>query len=893
MTKRYSISTSLYDTLKGLNKLISLRDEKYDLLSSEYPDKKLKKEQYDRYKKRVISIQDDFEVEWLNQLVKLDTLCQRIRKKQPHLIDLQERHINKSNYYPDAIVFGQIILSYENWKGYVPRLFSFPFRKSFWLFNNKNNNIFINQFLLRVMYSLPPKLLNLIVIDPLKLGESVKYFKPFLDISYPFREKKILTRADEIEIKLKELLDYIEDLIQYKFVDEVNNWIDFNKSSSSKLEYKILVIFALPEQISSNSEVYLKRLVDLGPRCGVLPILIINESVIKERKYEPLKEHIFDKAESMEKIFLNNIKKDDLSSFSIDEDKEIMPDSKLFMKYVNWLYPEYEKCEQIIIDIEDLWSSDLLQTGNSGKGLTIPIGWNNEGKEVIFSLGCVDSEHHALIAGRSGSGKSNLLHILIHGLTDKYSSDDLELYLLDYKQGIEFNIYTNPLLPHAKLIAVESSPEYGITVLRHLVDKINSRAILFKSNNTKDIYEYSEKVSSIPRILLIIDEFQILFTENREISELAEKMLTQILRQGRSYGIHIIFATQTLKGIQTQSITQLMSQVGCRIALACSEEDSSAILGSSSNYEAATLKSPPEGILNSSSGLKKENKKFIIPFVSPSIALKHQEEIYKKSKKENFIFNTKIFCGSVLPSLPSVNSFKDKFLDSHAIRLFVGEKLSFETEQFSISLKENRGENLLIAGVDNKLHNGLLQSILKSINYSNNVDNVLYFNAKNDLEIESIKVCENILIHNREWEGDLSQIVADVGKKSQIVIIDGLDISTMFQPSPPVYSPPSKDKKATPYENLKYLLEFGSQKGTHIIAFVDNWKRCSSSCRESLNYFDLRIGFNLNEDDAGSLISGSIGKFKGLVNLDKAVFVDKLQNNIELIRPYTEEGDRV
>lgn len=83
----------------------------------------------------------------------------------------------------------------------------------------------------------------------------------------------------------------------------------------------------------------------------------------------------------------------------------------------------------------------------------------------------------------------------------------------------------------------------------------------------------------MPRVLLVIDEFQILFSESRQVAEAAEQLLSKLLKQGRSFGIHILLATQTLKGINAQSIGSIITQLGCRIALACGQEDSAMILG--------------------------------------------------------------------------------------------------------------------------------------------------------------------------------------------------------------------------------------------------------------------------------------------------------------------------
>ena len=61
-----------------------------------------------------------------------------------------------------------------------------------------------------------------------------------------------------------------------------------------------------------------------------------------------------------------------------------------------------------------------------------------------------------LIAGRTGSGKSSLLHALITNLALHYSPDEAELYLIDFKKGVEFKTYAVHELPHAQVIAIES-----------------------------------------------------------------------------------------------------------------------------------------------------------------------------------------------------------------------------------------------------------------------------------------------------------------------------------------------------------------------------------------------------------------------------------------------------
>src|SRR5205085_12267728 len=75
---------------------------------------------------------------------------------------------------------------------------------------------------------------------------------------------------------------------------------------------------------------------------------------------------------------------------------------------------------------------------------------------------------HVLIAGKTGSGKSTLLHALITNLSLLYSPDEVELYLIDFKKGVEFKMYATEALPHARVIAIESEREFGLSVLQRL-----------------------------------------------------------------------------------------------------------------------------------------------------------------------------------------------------------------------------------------------------------------------------------------------------------------------------------------------------------------------------------------------------------------------------------------
>ena len=726
--------------------------------------------------------------------------------------------------------------------------------------------------------------------DPLRLGTSLDPFLSLLKVKRLFPEQRLLTRSDELENALARLTDYVEDLLQNKFKGEIKSWSAYNEANSSNpIPYKLLLIFGVPEQLTDKSIWYLGRLLEHGPVCGVLPMLTIDEDRLKDRKFTELRSAIDKHSKRMDSIVPTEILTKYVSEINVVEEQEFWPGRSELQDFLASISAEYEQSSKFSKSLTDLWCNSDYWEHDAVQGVQAPIGWTADGESVLFSIGGVNTEHHALLAGRSGSGKSNLLHVLIHSLCHMYSPSELNIYLLDYKQGTEFNVYASPPLPQAKLVATESDPEYGVTVLAHLTEELEKRAQKFKSQSVRDFYEYRESsAAELPRILLIIDEFQLLFSEGRQVGEPAEKMLNNLLRQGRAYGIHILLATQTLKGIQSLSMSQLTSQIGCRIALACSEEDSAMILGSN-NWEASTLSSPPEGIINNSNGARSANQRFLIPFADRGLCKDHITKITQIADQRGYCGSTRIFNGSRLPEMPAPDWFK---LKSHeTVQLHLGERLSFEAEPLSLALMNRPSFNLLICGYNDTIHDGLLASILQSLNSQNDIDEIIYFNGRSIVPEGALKYLDDfknrpVSKHESVPSLNLCEISGELQQSKRIVIIDGLDSTKEFHSGPASFRPPKKDEPPSPQESLKKILEDGPRQGTFVIAFADNWKRCNSSCKDLLGFFEMRIGFCMNEDDAGVFVNATIGKFKGLETSNRAVFVDRLKNQVAWFRPY-------
>ncbi|AHV95630.1 cell division protein FtsK [Paenibacillus sabinae T27] len=876
--------------LKLTSELERISEERrlaYEWLRREIPGEHLRLEDYDLLKSRQEAVQEVFTRDWNRKLAELDEWCRRVRRRQPRLIDLQEEHLNNGDKLPDALAFGRMKLSCEGWSGHVPRLLPFPFKRGIRMSNDRKEQSWLHQLLLRLMTALPANALRIVAYDPLHLGSALRPFLPLLDLQKPFADRRIWTRSEEIEEVLRRELDDIEQLLQRRFGGSAVDWQSYNKlHPDHAIPYKVLVVLHVPEQLTEKSLWYLGRILEFGPACGVLPILSMEEGSLEDRRYDALRGQVERLTQGIEQLLESNPVFRSFRHLAVTEEQEQWPDRLLDL--LGRLAERYRSSNAFIRKIRDQWGEAACWTASSRDGISACIGWTPDGREVEFTLGRVDSEHHALLAGRSGSGKSNLLHVLIHSLCHRYAPDELQVYMLDYKQGTEFAVYANPPLPQAVLVATESDPEYGTTVLAHIEQELQRRASAFKRHAVRDCAEYRKNTGlPLPRVLLIIDEFQLLFSENKDVAEAAEKSLNMLLRQGRAYGIHVLLATQTLKGIQSMSMAQLISQIGCRMALACSEEDSAMILGSN-NWAAAELKSPPEGILNDANGAGSANRRFLIPYAEPDLIRSHLDELHERSEQRGFASSAKIFNGAHLPPIPDSRSYAAQLAGAGEPALVLGEKLDFSGNPLRLAFDRQQPGHLLIAGHDPVIRQGLLLSVIRSLSLSEHVRRIAYYDAANkgasalrEAAVESAG--SRIRLFGYEWDGDFSFLDHTEDGKADVLIIDGLENAKPFHSAVPSFGKP-KDP-ASPADSLRRTLESGHS--PIVIAVVDNWRKANAACKDLLPQFELKIGYRLSEDDAGALVQGGgFAKLKGLDNGNKAVFIDKLKNRQDWFRPY-------
>ncbi|GIF65134.1 cell division protein FtsK [Asanoa ishikariensis] len=209
-------------------------------------------------------------------------------------------------------------------------------------------------------------------------------------------------------------------------------------------------------------------------------------------------------------------------------------------------------------------------TDESASGLATVVG--HDGDRPV-NLQFNDLTPHWMIGGRSGAGKTAFLINVLYGLATRYGPDEMTLYLLDFKEGISFAEFVpterdRTWLPHARAVGVESDREYGLAVLRDLDAEMGRRSVAYKRAGVTRFTDLRES-QPLPRIVCVIDEFQVLLAGADRAATEAVTLLESLARKGRSYGIHLVLASQTVLGVEALYAKRdsIFGQFPVRVAL--------------------------------------------------------------------------------------------------------------------------------------------------------------------------------------------------------------------------------------------------------------------------------------------------------------------------------------
>ncbi|GHP44236.1 hypothetical protein JP0042_05750 [Helicobacter pylori] len=593
----------------------------------------------------------------------------------------------------------------------MPKVYPFP-PKSLYIEHEKDGQ-FLREMLMRLLSSTPLVQLEVILVDALNLGGIFNLARRLLDKNNDFiYQQRILTESKETEEALKHLYEYLKVNLQEKLAG-FRDFAHYNENATDPLPLKALFLSGV-DALSKDALYYLEKIMRFGSKNGVLSFVNL-ESEKNNKSAEDLKKHA--------EFFRDTTSFERFKYLSVEVINDQGIKSQHMQDFADKIKAYYKQKKEVKRELKDLQRDKEFWTESSQFKVSVPVGWDINHKEVCFEIGNV--QNHTLICGRSGSGKSNFLHVLIQNLAFYYDPDEVQLFLLDYKERVEFNAYTNPILEHARLVSVASSVGFGMSFLSWLDKETKKRGELFKQSGAKDLSDY-RKHGEMPRLIVVIDEFQVLFSDSTtKEKERVERYLTTILKKGHSYGVHLILATQTMRGSDINK--SLMAQIANRIALPMDAEDSESILSDDVACELVR----PEGIFNNNGGHKKYHTKMSIP-KAPDDFTPFIKKIHKEFNQRNLApIEHKIYNGETALKMPNT-------LKANEMRLHLGKEVDYEQKDLIVEF-ENSESHLLVVSQDLNARIALMKLFAQNFKTANK--ELLFYNAEKRLvrELDELK----------------------------------------------------------------------------------------------------------------------------------------------------------
>ena len=342
---------------------------------------------------------------------------------------------------------------------------------------------------------------------------------------------------------------------------------------------------------------------------------------------------------------------------------------------------------------EHLWME------SSSAGVVAPIGYQ-DGEPVALGLG--DTSPHALIGGPSGSGKTNFLYAMLGSLAARYSPDELELYVLDFKEGVSFAQFApgrkDPSwLPHARLVGVNvnTDREFGVALLKFLSDEMRRRADAAKQHEVTKLEQLraEDPRGRWPRIVAVIDEFQYLFGERDHVTQQATQLLEDVARRGRSQGIHLVLCSQDVAGIEGfWGKSAIFEQFTVRVALPKARR----VLAEPQNDAAVEL---PRwhAVVNHESGVRHGNEVARIPDSTSKGTFDFlQRELHRRRSPD--LTEPILFDGSKVPALHAVDDFQMLTPGDATPTVLLGQVIDVAGSAAKVRLARTPGRNIAVIG---------------------------------------------------------------------------------------------------------------------------------------------------------------------------------------------------
>ena len=772
----------------------------------------------------------------------------------------------------------------------------------------------IQSVMLRMLTAMPPGKVRFTIFDPIGLGENFSAFMHLADFEEQLVASRIWTDNDHIEQRLSDLTQHMENVIQVYLRNEFQSIQEYNASAGEMAEpYRVLVIANFPANFSEIAAQRLKSIVASGARCGVFVLMSVDMKLPIPHHF-----HLSDLeadalvAQWSQKQFI--WEHPDYGPLPLTF--ESPPPPEQFTEMIRAVGREVKDAGRVEVPFSAVApSDDAWWKADSRTGIDIPLGRAGAMKLQHLDLGRGTSQH-VLISGKTGSGKSTLLHVLITNMALRYSPDEVELYLVDFKKGVEFKAYARCALPHARVVAIESEREFGLSVLQRLDAELRTRGDLFRKLGVQDLkgFRGAQPGVKLPRILLMIDEFQELFVEDDRIAQESALLLDRLVRQGRAFGIHVFLGSQTLGGAYSLARSTI-GQMAVRIALQCSEADAHLIL-SEDNTAARLLTRPGEAIYNDANGMFEGNHPFQVVWLSDDERDGYLERLTQFANQRNYRLTPPIVFEGNIPADAGENQMLCEHLAATAWpsacstpQAWLGSAVAIKDPTAAIFVRQT-GSNLLMVGHREEASLSVMATCLVSLAAQLPPDRpgsdspgarfyVLDGTRPDAPEAGFWARFLPTVPHRASVAGALDAPavmteLADELARRQQQRLDRLPPIYLFVYNLSRFRDLRKedeygfggtdDKPPSPGKQFATLLREGPAWGIHTIAWCDSYSTLNRILdRQTLRDFEMRVLFQMTATDSSSLMDSPDAARLGV---HRAIFYDEGHGHIEKFRPY-------